>query len=92
MKTLTIKDIILEKIAATGADGLCNTNCECSKHWLFACARYDTACKLAKKVFCKDHCDPNACETCEKGCRGYDKACKTGRTIYVPLETEEGME
>jgi len=27
MKALTIKDIILEKIAAAGADGLCNTEC-----------------------------------------------------------------
>lgn len=29
MKALTIKDIILEKIAATGADGLCNPAIAC---------------------------------------------------------------
>ena len=29
MKALTIKDIILEKIAATGADGLCSVDNQC---------------------------------------------------------------
>ena len=72
MKALTIKDIILEKIEATGADGLCYEECierngGCGKDDLFKCNQYKEYwgnCVLAKSVLAKEHCAPDDCINC----------------------------
>ena len=93
MKALTIKDIIIEKINAVGADGLCGVYClenggGCGKDDLFSCCDIFGSCQLAKTVSTAQHCQREDCASCNiSGCKG-----KIDMTIFVPFETEEGTE
>jgi hypothetical protein len=90
---MTIKDIILEKINAVGADGLCCFagaiyGLGCGVDDFFPCLEIDPSeCRLGKAVLIKDHCKPEDCEKCHKHCDGYGAACRTNAVIYVPMET-----
>ena len=88
---MNVKDIILEKIAAAGADGLLNGDgeCGCSGDDLFCCGNSMDGfldCELAKAILKK-----NQCKQCARqwDCDGYELACRTNEILYIPLETKD---
>ena len=84
---MNIKEIVLEKIKATGADGLCGYDCGCGGEDLFWCAEpVPIDCELARRVLIKDHCNPEDCEACHISCDGYGEACITDAKMYVPFK------
>jgi len=97
---MNVSEIILEKINAVGADGLCNgdAGCGCSKDefCLMECPHLEN-CVLAKKVFIKDYCSPEKCDDeskewhgrCMNYCDGYSHAVEHNETMYVPLHLPE---
>jgi len=84
---MNIQEIVLEKIKATGADGLCGDDCGCGGEDLFWCAEpVPIDCQLARQVLIKDHCKPEDCEACHISCDGYGEACITDAKMYVPFK------
>jgi len=88
-RTMNIQEIILEKIDATGADGLYNYKkcCWCYTTTFVESGRFcgNYTCTLAKKVTLKQYCEFHgfSCEKCKKKyCRDNDQGC-------IPFETEE---
>ena len=91
---MNVREIILEKIAAVGADGLCRDDCGCGGEDLFCCAEpVPPDCVLAKAVLIKDHFKgADDCQTCEAS-RDYCEFCIADKKIYVPLtKTKETNE
>jgi len=96
---VNIREILLEKINATGADGFVNRDvgCGCSakEFCLMDCPSWE-GCILAKKVFIKNYCSPEKCEQaremtcgCMDDCEGYAHASEHNETMYVPLQLPE---
>jgi len=88
---MNVKDIILEKIEAVGADGLRHPRrgCECGKHDLFEecqLRRFD-ACDLAKLVSQKEFCEFYGWKTCE-GCSPLGSCNPAAKTRYIPINGE----
>jgi hypothetical protein len=54
---MTIKEIIVEKLKAIGADGLCNCDCGCTLDNLFPCGDVYSECMPAVRGKCGPECD-----------------------------------
>jgi hypothetical protein len=98
---MNVKKIVLEKINAVGADGLCSPecNCHCKKDELFEyCDErlyHDWSdlldCVLAKAVLKRDYCTPDDCELCDgwENCDGFLEASITDAKRSVPMEEKQ---
>ena len=87
---MNVKDIILEKIEAVGADGLCIFDCGCSKDDLFACGYPGKDCMLASSFVAKDRCTLENCNPCNCDFEGYCEGYEVDKNsiIYVPFGDE----
>ena len=86
---MNVREIVLEKIAAVGADGLCNEDCGCSKDDICFYDGIPEDCVLARAVLKKEHCHPENCEQCNISCDAYGEACITDEKMYIPLELKK---
>jgi len=96
---ISVRDIVLEKIDAAGADGLCNPEigCACLKGWLFTDCNVQLMevkeqalfadCVLARQVHKLDVCKNRNCKKCLEDCEGYPEV-QPDDNVYVPLEIE----
>jgi hypothetical protein len=91
----SVKEIVLEKIEAVGADGLCHPKygCHCKKDFLFEdCELCDKgyawmSCVLAKAVLKRDYCKTQDCDECnEEDCYDFNDLDNTDAKRYVPME------
>jgi hypothetical protein len=87
---MTVADIILEKLKALGAAGLCGDDCGCSLAEFPLCEYCNFDCVPAKAVSIKEHCKDKDCCNCLYGahCDGYEDEARYGTTLYIPLEAK----
>ena len=79
---MIVYDIVLEKLEAVGADGLCNINCGCGIDDLMPCDSAPVDCLVAKKVSCAEY-RKHMAWTCDLKCEECDML--NGDTYFIPL-------
>jgi hypothetical protein len=95
----SVREIVLAKINAVGADGLCSPGCDChcAKDELFDYCDdrlyhdwYDMFdCVLAIAVLKRKYCKPDDCDDCSEDCDGFLEASITDAVRYVPMEEKQ---
>lgn len=69
---MTVREIVIEKLKAMGAAGLCNPDeeCGCGLDDFLPCGEMNMECEPARKIPCpgNDPLDETQCENAEYGC------------------------